>query len=297
LLTLLKHTFYACLYCACLSLQAEPVRVISQTLGADEMVLALLPPQQIAGLSMLSVKPEYSHITRQVKALNLPIIQGIEALIATPADMVIVAAYNRAEMLSLLEKSGLKTVRFNHFRYVKDIMAQIQQLGQVLNQADKARVLVQQMQTKIEQAQARIPAKKPAPRVLFLNPWGYTAGTDTLLNDLLGLAGGINIAAEKGLSGHVKLQTESVLAWQPDIIISEAAVGEFASAKARLLKHPAIQYTPAAKNQRIYILDQRDLMSVSQHCVDVLPDLQAALFIDQAKSLRTNTTHPNLTNP
>ena len=83
-----------------------PKRVVSQTVGTDELLLALAEPAQIVVLSHLSRDPEYSAVATE--AARFPqLSQGdTETILRHRPDLVLVSSYTRPELLAQLQRSG-----------------------------------------------------------------------------------------------------------------------------------------------------------------------------------------------
>jgi iron complex transport system substrate-binding protein len=96
---------------------------------------------------------------------------------------------------------------------------------------------------------------------------GYTAGRNTLFDDIVRQAGAINVAAEQGLEGFPRISAEQVAAWQPDFIIAGADANTLEDTRRRLLANPAVAATNAARADRIVLIDNRYFLTVSQHVV------------------------------
>jgi iron complex transport system substrate-binding protein len=96
---------------------------------------------------------------------------------------------------------------------------------------------------------------------------GYTAGTNTLFDDIVRAAGAINVAAEQGLEGYPRISAEQVAAWQPDFIIAGADGSALEDTRRRLLANPAVAATDAARADRIILIENRYFLTVSQYVV------------------------------
>ena len=59
---------FICGYFFCAISSAEPVRVVSQTVGTDELLLAVAAPEQIAALSHIAREPSFSAVAEEARA-------------------------------------------------------------------------------------------------------------------------------------------------------------------------------------------------------------------------------------
>src|SRR5512145_1782641 len=88
---------------ACLA--GTPQRVVSQTVGTDDLLLALAAPGQIAALSHLARDARYS--PSHLEARKYPCLTNGEAedILRHRPDLVLVASYTQAEILNLLRRA------------------------------------------------------------------------------------------------------------------------------------------------------------------------------------------------
>jgi iron complex transport system substrate-binding protein len=102
----------------CLSVQvagAGPVRVVSQTVGTDELLLAVAEPSQIAALSYLSREPAFSAISEEAKRYpQLPKNSDLESVLKFEPTLLLCADYSRAEIVAQARRAGLKVIVIDH---------------------------------------------------------------------------------------------------------------------------------------------------------------------------------------
>ena len=81
--------------------------------------------------------------------------------------------------------------------------------------------------------------EKPAspPRILYLDRSGATAGPGTFVHAVIGAAGGRNIIINPGWQS---LDTETLMSFEPDIILTSFMDSDYAGANDRTLRHAAL---------------------------------------------------------
>jgi iron complex transport system substrate-binding protein len=264
-------------------IKARPVRILSQTLGTDEILWAICPRERIAGVSKIGLEPKYSPIADELKAAKSTPISNAEEILQLQPDLVFVASFSRAETVESLKLSGAPVFRFANFDSIEDIQQNIRLVGQAIGEAANAEKLVAQMNDELAAVKARIPAGGKPPRVLSFSLPGNTAGAGTSFDSIVRAAGAVNVAAEKGLRGFPKISPEQVVEWQPDFLLTGTEAAKAEQAKTRLLDHPVIATTKAARAGHIIVLDSRYLLSVSQYVTRAVSDLADALYGAEAK--------------
>jgi iron complex transport system substrate-binding protein len=270
---------------ATLKLTARPQRIISQTLGTDEILLAICSPDRIVGLSSVSYDPQYSPIIEQARSLGLPSLKSAEEILRLNPDLIFVASYSRAEVVDLLRAAGAPIFRFTSYERIEDIKNNIRNIGYATGDDQSATALVAQMEREIDAVRARLPAGDKRPRIMSYSG-GVTAGADTLFDDIIRTAGAINVTAEQGLKGFPKISSEQVAKWDPDFLVTGAYPDKFDEARRLLLADPAIASSRAARAGKIIILDNHYYLAVSQHIVRAIEALADGLYSNDPKEAK-----------
>jgi iron complex transport system substrate-binding protein len=263
-----------CAFALVLRAGAPARRVVSQTVGSDELLLALAKPAQIAALSTLSREPEYCSDAELAK--KYPRLEGsdAESVLKFHPDLVLMASYSRQETVAQLRKAGVAVIVFDHFDTLDEVFANLRSLGDAIGAKDKAEALIARCQARAEALRARLAGVKPV-RVLAPSSYGFIAGRATTFQDLCEHAGAINVAAEAGLVGHAPTPSEQVLTWQVDQLVMDAPTREEALAHVRQIA--PFKFLAAAKAGRCVLLPPSLMASVSHHRLEAYEALAKAL--------------------
>jgi iron complex transport system substrate-binding protein len=270
---------------ATLKLTARPQRIVSQTLGTDEILLAICSPDRIVGLSSASYNPQYSPIIEQARSLGIPSLKSAEEILRLNPDLIFVASYSRAEVIDLLRAAGAPIFRFASYEHIEDIKNNIRAIGHATGDDERAAELVAQMEREIDAVRARLPSGDKRPRIMSYSA-GVTAGADTLFDDVIRTAGAINVTAEQGLKGFPRISSEQVAKWDPDFLVTGAYPDKFDEALRLLLADPAIASSRAARAENIIVLDNRYYLAVSQYIVRGIEALADGLYSNSARGVR-----------
>ena len=149
-----------------LTLNAPPKRIVSQTLGTDEILFAICPRDRIAGISELALNNTYSKIVDEAKASGIKTIYGPEDILALKPDLVFIASYSRAEMSTLLRAARAPVYRFSNFDRIEDIANNVRQLGYLIGEDAAAARVVADMNERLTRARARAAASGRRPRIM-----------------------------------------------------------------------------------------------------------------------------------
>ncbi len=256
----------------------RPQRIVSQTLGTDEILLTICPPERIAALSDLAEKEDYSNVAEQARRIPGRTTEGAEQILQFKPDLIFVASYSRAEMVKLLQESKAPVFRFANFDSIADVISNIRTVGYATGYDAEAERVIQQMNEELAALRARAPQGQPPRRVMSYDRSGYTAGANTLFDDLIRAAGAVNVSAENGLTGFSTISVEKIAEWQPDVIVSGATRGEIENIRKQLLSDPVIASSRAGRAGRIIVMDNRHFLTVSQFVVRAVEDLSNGFY-------------------
>jgi iron complex transport system substrate-binding protein len=262
---------------ATLTIPAKPQRIVSQTLGTDEILFAICPSSRIVGLSPLARDEAYSNVTKEARAIPAPAVGDAEQVLRLQPDIVFVASYSRAEVVEVLRTSHAPIFRFANFDRIEDIKTNVRLVGRAIGEDVAADALVADMDRRLASLVARV---KPGlrPRVLSYSTDGDTAGANTLFDDVIRAAGAVNVTAEQGVDGFARVSAEKVLQWNPDVIVAGAKPGQDQVIRESLLRNAAVAATRAARDGRIVTMPLREYEAASQYVVNAAETLSAALW-------------------
>jgi iron complex transport system substrate-binding protein len=256
----------------------RPKRIVSQTLGTDEILLAICSPERIAALSKLAENENYSNVVDEARRVAGRTTEGAEQILLLQPDLIFVASYSRAETVQLLQASHAPVFRFANFNSIADIKSNIRTVGYAVGSDTEAEALIRQMDESLAVVRARVPPGRPALRIMSFGQNGYTGGTNTTFDDMVRAAGAVNASAENGIEGIAKISAEKIIEWQPDFIVAGASPGELESVRRNLLADPVIAASRAGRSGQIIVIDNRHFLSVSQFVVRGVEDLAGGLY-------------------
>ena len=251
-----------------------PQRVVSQTVGTDDLLLALAAPGQIAALSHLARDERYSPAFKAAR--NLPCLTNGEAedILRHDPDLVLAASYTQEEVLNLLRRAKVNILLIEKFETLEDLYANTRRVGKALGREARAGALIGQWQTRVEALRRRLQGVKPV-RVLAVGWYPFTAGSGTTFQDLCEHAGAINVAAEAGLRGHAPTPGEQVLAWRTEVLVAPGEPG--LDLLSRLRELPPYKFLPALRQGHVVVIPGALMAATSQARIDGYEMLAKAL--------------------
>lgn len=253
---------------------APPQRVVSQTVGTDDLLLAIAAPGQIAALSHLAQDERYSPSAREAKRFPRLANSDAESVLRFRPDLVIATSYTELEVLNLLRRAKVNLLVIERYETLEDLYANARRIGKALGREARAEELIVKWKARVEALRLRLQGVKPV-RVLAVGLYPFTAGAGTTFQDLCDHAGALNVAAEAGLKGHAPTPGEQVLSWRTEVLIAPGEPGF--DMKARLMELPPYKFLPALKQGRLVELPGSLMAATSQARIDGYEALAKAL--------------------
>jgi iron complex transport system substrate-binding protein len=225
---------------------SAPLRIASINMCADQLLLTLADPDQIAGLGPFARDKTLSWLAEE--ASRYPRLSGeAEDLIALNPDLVLAGKYGKKATRDLLQTHGVKIAEFDSPRSIEDVKAQVSRVGEIVGHPKRAAALVAEIDAAA--ARARAAAANGRVRVLAVSRRGWVAGSNGLLSSLLATVGLANSASELGLKSGGFVTLETIIETAPDLLlVAESSPRANDQGKAMLL-HPALdhRYPPARR--------------------------------------------------
>ena len=261
------------------SVVASPQRIVSLAPGITETLYALGLDKEIAGVTAFCTYPEAARLKPRVGGFtNI----SVEKVVALNPDLVIgTADGNKRETVDTLESLGIPVYVTNP-KTLEEILAVVLQVGMITGKETVARRLTADLQKKVRHLTELVAGRKKC-RVFFQvggEPL-ITVGRDTLHNQLINLAGGINIAGrEKTLYPHYSV--EQVVAEQPEVILfsSMKYAEDVTKVWGNWRNWPNI---PAVRDNRLIIIDTDLIDRASPRIVEGLEAMVKALHPETIK--------------
>jgi len=245
-----------------------PVRVVSQFVGGDELLLAVAAPPQIAALSHLARESAYSATAREAGKYAQIARGDAESILKFAPTLVLFADYSRVELVESVRRAGVRVIVFDRYHSLEDAYANLRLLGRELGPAASARAekVIADCQARVAALREKLKNAKPV-RVIAPSTYGVVGGADTTFQDLCDHAGATNLAATLGgLRGHQPPPNEQMLTWPIDRVV--VAGDDLESALKPFLALPPYQYMAVVKERRAALIEPYMLSSVTHHRVE-----------------------------
>lgn len=196
-------------------LAKPPARIVSLAPSITEMLFALGLDDQIVGVTDFCDYPAAAKSKAKVGYSN----PSVEVLVALRPELVLAPRdFLRPDLQAKLEQLKISVFVLDA-QTLEDIPLQIQTLGKLFERGSVANEVTQAMRQRIADIRHKAEAL-PRKRVLYvLNSQPLiTVGPGSFIHQMIGVAGGINIAAQAGMA-YPRLSMETVLKEDPEVLI------------------------------------------------------------------------------
>lgn len=260
------------------SFPSKPLRIVSLSLAADEILLSLVEKERIQALTYLALDPEISNVSSKALGVRNHINTDAEKIIALQPDLVITSSFTPAEVVSMLEEAGVSVFVFNLSSSLQEIKNNIISIAQVVGEKAKGQALIKQMEQQEREIIRKTNSRKhQSLRVLYYGFSGDVMGKSTQFDELAQKLGLRNAAAEAGILGIVRLNKEQLIKLNPDLIYIPKwqVAGSIGLSPLRrdLLQDPSLASVEAVKHKRIYELPDPHFSCFSQYILLGMEDL------------------------
>ena len=161
---------------------------------ADQYVLALTPRDEIVGLSKRALNADSFERDR---ARGLPERRAtLESALGARPTVAVVYWTEDARLPSALRRRGVDVVQIDEAHDFPGIRANIRKVAAALGETPAGEALVARMDADL----ARSRGAWRGARALYLTPYGFTAGKDTLVGAMMAAAGLVTAATGDGYS-------------------------------------------------------------------------------------------------
>jgi iron complex transport system substrate-binding protein len=230
-----------------------PDRIVSLSPSTTEILFALGAGPEVVGVSQFCDYPDAAARLPRVGSFLTPNVEAIAGL--RPTLVVGLEISSNLREVRAVEAMGYPTLMVGDGT-LADIRAAILTIGGRIGRAQQARDLVGALQANIDAVRDRLKDAPPRKVLMLVGHQPLVAvGPGTYLDELLKLAGGINIA-DQAVQAWPRLSIEYVIAEAPDVIL-DGQMGTDAGAPGGFWAQ--YRSIPAVANHRVYGYPQ-DLM-------------------------------------
>ncbi len=214
---------------------------------------------------------------------DLPTINSDDGPISTELvvdqepDLVLAPDIISDDKVQQLREANVAVYNFGPATTMEDVVEKTRLTGQLVGECEGAYQRADEMEQSVEIVRTAVEGQE-RPTVLYLLGGGFTAGEQTFINDIIGTAGGTNIAAEAGIEGYAQISAEVVADQNPEyIVVSNEAPGVVPATEA-------YNNTAAVQNDNIIQVNANYLNQPAPRTIQVVEDFASTWHPDAYES-------------
>ncbi len=243
-------------------IKKKPLRIIPHAVGVAEILWAICPRERLVAFNEFSADPDSSFIADQVRERG-PIFKSkqTELVIGYQPDLVFTVFYSGADFKEKLKQAKIQSFDLGYFGTIESIKEQILLIGNIIGEESNAQALVKLIDTKIRELKDKLPSRGRPIRVLYYDEGGYVPGISSNFNSICKIIGAVNVGAEQGIKSWSQIDYETLLKWNPDVIIVPAR----SKLKELLMSSRVLSHAQAIKSGSVYYVPGAYLRVDSQY--------------------------------
>ncbi|MEC9140475.1 MAG: ABC transporter substrate-binding protein [Chloroflexota bacterium] len=249
------------------TISAKPERILTVSLGHDEVTYALVPSKRVVATSISAKMPQHSNVAHLAETVG-EIGLDPEQVISYNPDLVVASPYTKADFIDAMGNVGIPVVQTKLHNDSDGRIQDILLLGYVYGEVGRAMEFSNEVRARYG-ALKKITSSQPTRdklRVLSLTSYSdkiYTAGNGSTEGSIIESADGINAASLAGLVGNSTTSLESVIAMAPEVIIIPQPPGSGEPFRKQLLANPVLKEVPAISHERVYVVPSKFFTTLS----------------------------------
>jgi len=227
-----------------------PERIVCLTEETVETLYLLGEQNRIVGVSGYVVRPPEAR--REKPRVSAFTSADTEKILALKPDLVLAFSDLQADIVADLVRRGLEVHVFNQ-RRVAGILDMIRMLGTLVGAGERAARLADDYDRRLDEVRARAARLRLRPRVYFEEWDDPMISGIGWVSELVGIAGGIDIFADRAAAPGAKdriVSGDDIIAREPDIIIGSWCGKKFRPEK--VVARPGFDRVPAVRHGEVH---------------------------------------------
>ena len=264
------------------TISSEPQSIISLAPSNTEILFALGLGDKVIAVSTYCNYP--LEVQNKAKIGGFSTV-NIEKVVDLRPDLVLAACGVQKAVVKELERLGLTVIALDA-KSIEDVLENIGLVGKAAGQLETARELTANLEQRIRAVTDKITdlPDHQRPRVFYEVQYEplMTSGPGTFINDLIHLAGGVNIASDAAAKYPV-YNLEILIERNPELIIISVGHGSIAASVEAAKSRERWQIIDAVKNNRVYGVNADLVSRPAPRIVDGLEEIARFIHPDLFK--------------
>jgi iron complex transport system substrate-binding protein len=256
------------------TITSMPKRIVSLAPANTEILYSLGLIDKVVGVTTYDDYPKQVKKIAKMGDFTTP---NLEAIAAAKPDLILIASGVQADVLTKLEQLGAKVLVIDP-QSLDAVYKSITKVADATGTAKQGDKVVADMSLEVGDIQLRVSNADPVTCFIEVgyNPL-YTAGSGTLLNDLITQAGGQNVVTKAGYVGY---SVEQLVKDQPTVYLgTKSSIGDTSTAA----KRAGYSALSAVKSGRVVALTDDLVSRGGPRIIEGIREIAKALHPDLFK--------------
>jgi len=259
------------------TLEGTPSRIVSVSPACTEILFALGLEEEVVGVTEYCDYPPEAEQKTKIGTFTTP---NLEAIMALEPDLVLATGGVQMETLKRMEELGLTVYAVNPKTF-DQTLSTILEVGKLTGTGAVAEDIVSDMNSRAVEIARRLNRMeeegRKRPRVfyeIFYENNVWTAGSSSIISDLIRQAGGENIA-DVDSSDYYEFSVERLMAENPQVYL----VGSGSMFNpGDITKRAGWERIDAVRDGRVYVIDENLVYRTGPRLIEGLEQIHAALY-------------------
>jgi iron complex transport system substrate-binding protein len=261
------------------TLLTVPQRIVSLAPSNTERLFAVGAWPLVVGVTTTDTYPPDVATVRKVGGF-VPKSISIETIVSLKPDLVLAAGEIQRPAIEALERLRIPVLAFEDPGSLDEVYAAITLVGQVTERTETARDVISAMRARVERVQKAVATLPLAQRLTVFYEIHdaplLTAGSSTMIGQMLTMAGGINLFGD--LSGrYPQVSAEEVVKRNPACVLGLAG-HKLTLTPAQLRQRPGWERIRAVQRNCIHLLDDDTVARPGPRLAEALEAIVHALY-------------------
>jgi len=245
-------------------------RIVSLAPANTEIIFALGGEKKLVGVTTYCDYPEEAKKKEKIGDFANP---NVEKIISLKPQVVLATGGVQKGVVERLAKFKIKVFVVDPKNF-EQLFSDLEKVGKIIGKEDEAEKLVKDLKSQVQEVKTKTQGLEK-PKVFFeiYSQPLMTAGKNTFINDMIEIAGGVNIGAQAG-EGYPQFSEEQLIKENPDFYL--AAKGSMNSPED-LKKRPGYSGLKAVKEGKVFVLDDNLVTRPGPRLVEGLLQVARAL--------------------
>ncbi|MEX2381740.1 MAG: ABC transporter substrate-binding protein [Opitutales bacterium] len=256
----------------------EDLRIVTLGSAVTEIACALGATDSLVAVDSSSRFPANVNVLPKVGYFRTISAEGVLSM--RPTLVLAGQGAGPETALTRIQEAGVQVLEVHKTPTMESVSRAIEEIGKALGREKEAGRLIADLNNQLRGAEKKRDSFEKNPRVVFLmsiveNGGLNAAGRGTAADEMIRLAGGVNVMAD--VSDYRSVSAEALASREPDVILYSAGFDGSPGEVGGRLNEPWAKATPAGLHGRTYPIDIGYYLVLGPRIGQAVHDLMALI--------------------